>query len=217
MERSAGPLCELYASLLALHLGISVPAPAIVLVEEDLAHIIEEVSTDQVQANVIRNSIGWNFGSRFIPNLLSRPVDKKVPSAMREDAAKVFAFDALIQNPDRTFGNPNLGTRGNELVIFDHESAFSFLLAIFPSAEPWRLNTEIYLDKHVFARSLREERLSNDFTERLANLLPPALAHIANQVPEDWQADDLPKIEAHLRLMQQHAAEFAEEVERRLA
>jgi hypothetical protein len=41
-----------------------------------------------------------------------------------------------------------------------------------------------YLDKHVFARSLREERLSNDFTERLANLLAPALAHIANQLPE---------------------------------
>ncbi len=136
---------------------------------------------------------------------------------MREDAAKVSAFDALIQNPDRTFGNPNLGTRGNELIIFDHESAFSFLLAISPSAEPWRLRSEIYLDNHVFARSLRGERLPNDFTERLANLSAPALAHIADQIPEDWQAGDLPKIQAHLRLMQQHAPEFAEEVERRLA
>jgi hypothetical protein len=155
MERSAGPLCELYASLLAVQLGISVPAPAIVLIEEDLAALVEEASTDPVQASVIRNSIGWNFGCRFIPNLSSWPVDKKIAAAMREDAAKVFAFDALIQNPDRRFGNPNLGTSGNELIIFDHESAFSFLLEILPSAEPWRLDSEIYLDNHVFARSLR--------------------------------------------------------------
>jgi hypothetical protein len=61
------------------------------------------------------------------------------------------------------------------------------------------------------------ERLSSDFTERLTNLLAPALAQIAIQLPEDWKAEDLPKIETHLRLMQEHAAEFAGWVERRLA
>ena len=131
---------------------------------------------------------------------------------MREDAVRVFAFDALIQNPDRRFDNPNLGTRGNEIIIFDHESAFSFLLAVFASTEPWRLNTEVYLDDHVFARSLRQERLSNDFTQRLANLSEAALADIASQVPEAWKAEDLPKIEAHLQRIQEHAAEFADEV-----
>jgi hypothetical protein len=184
--------------------------------EEDLADLIEESSSDPVNANVVRNSIGWNFGSRFIPNLSSWPVDKKVSAVMREDAVRVFAFDALIQNPDRRFDNPNLGTRGNEIIIFDHESAFSFLLAILASTEPWKLSAEVYLDDHVFARSLRHEGLSNDFLERLANLSEAALAGIASQVPEEWKADDLPKIEAHLRLMQEHVAEFADEVRRRL-
>ena len=216
MERPAAPLCELYASLLAAHLGLAVPAPAILLIEGDLAEAVEESSTDPVHANIVRNSIGWNFGSRFIPNLSSWPVDKKVSAVMREDAVRVFAFDALIQNPDRRFDNPNLGTRGNEIIIFDHESAFSFLLAVFASTEPWRLNTEVYLDDHVFARSLRQERLSNDFTQRLANLSEAALADIASQVPEAWKAEDLPKIEAHLQRIQEHAAEFADEVTRRL-
>jgi hypothetical protein len=216
MERPAAPLCELYASLLATHLGLAVPAPAILIIGEDLAELIAESSTDPVQANVVRNSIGWNFGSRFIPNLSSWPVDKKVSAAMREAAVRVFAFDALIQNPDRRFDNPNLGTLGNEIIIFDHESAFSFLLAIFASTEPWKLNTEGYLDDHVFARCLRHERLSIDFAERLANLSQAALAGIAAQVPEGWKADDLPKIEAHLQLMREHVAEFADEVGRRL-
>jgi hypothetical protein len=62
MERPAAPLCELYASLLAAHLGLAVPTPAILL---SLAELIEESSSDPVHANVIRNSIGWNFGSRL--------------------------------------------------------------------------------------------------------------------------------------------------------
>jgi hypothetical protein len=122
---------------------------------------------------------------QVIPNLSSWPVDKRVSAVMREDAVRVFAFDALIQNPDRRFDNPNLGTRGNEIIIFDHESAFSFLLAILPSTEPWKLSAEVYLDNHVFARSLRHERLPDDFVERLANLSEAALAGIASQIPEE--------------------------------
>ena len=217
MERSSAPLCELYASLLAQFLGIYAPAPAIVLIEKDLTEAIADAVSDPRHADIIRNSVGWNFGSCFVPNISSWPVDKHVPAAIRDDATKIFAFDALIQNPDRAFINPNLGTCGNQLIIFDHELAFSFLSAIFPSREPWKLATETYLDNHVFVGHLKGERCSLDFTGRLNSLSDALFREFASQIPEIWNSEDLSKIEAHLRLMQEHAEEFAEEVGRRLA
>lgn len=45
----------------------------------------------------------------------------------RDQAAAIFAFDLLIQNPDRHTVNPNLWTRSDRLVVYEHEQAFSFL------------------------------------------------------------------------------------------
>lgn len=217
MENPAGPLYELYASMLAQFLGIYAPAPAIILIEEDLANAIAETATNRRQANIIRNSIGWNFGSIFIPNISTWPVDKHVPAIMRDDATKVFAFDALIQNPDRSFDNPNLGTSGSQLIIFDHENAFSFLLGIFPSPEPWKLNTENYLNNHVFAQSLKGACCSPEFIQRVNSMSDVLFMEFAAEIPGNWPSDCLQQIEAHLRLVRQHAEEFAEEVRRRLA
>jgi hypothetical protein len=78
------------------------------------------------RAQVIRDSIGLNFGSQFLVNLTIWPVDKYVPSTMQEAAIRVYAFDALIQNPDRTFSNPNLGSRGDDLFILTTSLLFLF-------------------------------------------------------------------------------------------
>ncbi len=56
-------------------------------------------------------------------------------------AAHIFAFDALIQNPDRRYSNQNLLTRGNNIFVYDHELAFSFLEAILPLRHPWLSKT----------------------------------------------------------------------------
>ena len=217
-RREKGLLYELYASLLATYFGIKCPRPAIVSIERDLAEaLVEELPGDPRRAQIVRDSIGLNFGSQFLVNLTVWPVDKYVPATMQEAAVRVYAFDALIQNPDRTFSNPNLGSRGDDLFIFDHESAFSFLLAIFPSETPWRLITEGYLDRHVFARTLRQVPFPADFTQSLSALSDGLLNNLSDQIPDEWKSEDLPRISSHLALIREHAVEFAEEVTRRLA
>ncbi|MGA7343598.1 MAG: HipA family kinase [Terracidiphilus sp.] len=217
-RRERGLSHELYASLLATYFGIQCPRPAVVLIERDLAEaIIEELPGDPHRAQIIRDSIGLNFGSQFLVNLTVWPVDKYVPITMQEAAIKVYAFDAMIQNPDRSFNNPNLGSRGDDLFIFDHESAFSFLLAIFPSQTPWRLITEGYLDRHVFARALRQVTFPADFLQLLSGLSNDLLHVLSEQIPDGWRSEDLPRIGSHLALIREHAAEFAEEVTGRLA
>jgi len=217
-QRERGLLFELYASLLASHFGIGCPRPAVVLIERDLAEaVVGELSGDAHRARIVGESVGLNFGSQFLVNLMVWPVDKQVPSAMQEGAIKIFAFDALIQNPDRTFRNPNLGSRGDDLFIFDHESAFSFLLAIFQSPTPWRLATEDYLERHVFARTLKHVPFPADFLQSLNDLSGEVMRDFSLQIPDEWRSEDLPRIESHLAIIREHGAEFAEEVTRRLA
>jgi hypothetical protein len=209
---------ELYASMLGAYFGMSCPRPAVVLVEEDLATVIlSQLDEEGQKARVIQGSSGLNFGTQFLVNLTAWPIDKSVTGSLQQAAVKVYAFDALIQNPDRGFANPNLGSRGDELFIYDHESAFSFLLDIFPSRTPWRLETERYLEGHVFSRALKQAAFPADFLERLGDLTGEVTRYFTEQIPTEWRSDDLKRIESHLALMSEHAAEFAEEVTRRLA
>lgn len=55
------------------------------------------------------------------------------------------------------------------------------------------------------------------FTARLDALAETALPEILAQVPEEWNNGSLSKINAHLCAMAPKAAQFAEEVRRRLA
>jgi hypothetical protein len=64
---------------------------------------------------------------------------------------------------------------------------------------------------------VKGERCSQDFLERLRSLSDALLHEFSEQLPESWSTDGLSKIEDHLRLMREHAEEFAVEVTRRLA
>jgi len=219
MEFGTGALlCELYASMLGAYFGMSCPRPAVVLIEENLAEAVaKHLIGDERGRQIMRNSIGLNFGSQFLTDLSPWPVDKQIPANLEEAAFNVFAFDALIQNPDRTFKNPNLGTRGDDLFIFDHECAFSFLVNPLPSDRPWLLHSETYLEKHVFAKLLRRLPFPPDFIQSLADLSGEVIERFSEQVPAAWRSSHLGKIESHLKLMQEHSAEFANEITRRFA
>lgn len=217
MERPGALVCELYASMLAQFLDVSTPAPAIVQIEKELADAVARSIGDSRRSDIMKESEGLNFGSSFIANMHTWPIGKHVPPAMHDAAAEIFAFDALVQNPDRKFNNPNLGMHDGKFVVFDHESAFSFLLALFPQHEPWKLTKESYLGDHPFARTLKGKCCTQSFIQRLKALSDTQLRDFASQIPKSWNATGIPKIEAHLRLVREHAQEFAEEVERRLA
>jgi hypothetical protein len=216
MERGEGGLvCELLASCLATHFGIAVPEPALVMIEHDFAELV--ALAEQKKAGHLRKSVGLNFGSRQLSDVTAWPVDKAIPEAMWQAAVNVFAFDALVQNPDRRFSNQNLFTRGDTLFVFDHELAFSFLLDIAPSRTPWRLDRQAYLTDHVFYRQLRSKPIDlKGFVHALRDLPGRHLDATLAEVPSEWNNEDLGKIERHLRAVSNHAGEFAEEIRKRL-
>jgi hypothetical protein len=211
--QQTGLLRELLGSRLASHFGLTVPEPALVTLDQELAGPI--ASFNQAKAKIINGSIGLNFGSRVVIGFSTWPIDRKIPAVIWQTAVNIFAFDALVQNPDRRFGNPNLFINGDNVFIFDHEIAFSFLMDIFPSPSPWLVDRQPYLTNHVFYRQLKSQNIDlTDFTLRLSGLSDAVLGEVFADVPSEWNNEDVPRIGQHLNMMRNHAEEFAEELRR---
>jgi hypothetical protein len=211
-----GLINELLAALLAKHFELAAPDPAIVLLDEALIDLIaHDHSSRQI---ALRRSVGCNFGTKHLVGVSTWPVDKAVPWEWFEAAVEIFAFDALLQNPDRRYNNPNLFTREDGLFIFDHETAFSFILDVLPQGKPWELERQPYLEKHVFYRRLKSKPIELErFTAALAGLSDEVLGRIRAELPPEWENQSyVTRIVEHLRTVSDHAEEFAEAIRRML-
>lgn len=86
------------------------------------------------------------------------------------------------------------------------------------SDTPWLLDEQRYLTDHVFYRKLKSKKIDlAEFTRRLATLMDTVWQDILEDVPGEWNNENVPRVERHLRVMSEHAREFAEEVRKRLA
>ena len=206
-------LYEFVASRLATHFGILVPEAPAVEMDKEFERLL--ASSQPQLAAALHAGLGLNFGTRFMNPMSTWPVGRTIPEAMLADATKIFAFDALIQNPDRRVEKPNLLTQSDDLYILDHESGFSFLLAIGGHSSPWNLEREAYLQNHVFYNRLKSKRLDlREFEARLEALTEAALEKIRSEIPNEWMHEDFGRIGAHLSKVHEHRSEFLEQVRR---
>jgi hypothetical protein len=212
---SKGALFEAVGSRLATHFGILVPEPAVVQVDQDFADLVSEFLSRYSPPLQLR--AGLKFGSKVISPMSTWLIDRSIPEAMFRDATNIFAFDALVQNPDRRAVNPNLLTQRDDIYVYDHETSFSFLLAIGPLEAPWKLEREGYLNEHVFYSRLRSKQIDlADFEERLNDLTGDVLTEIRNELPSEWMHADFERIETHLLAVRSQSERFIEQVRRRL-
>lgn len=184
-------IAELIAAALADDLGLKVPQPAIVNVPSGFETII----ANRDAAKLVKNSLGLNFGSVHVGvGFTTWPPGRAPHGVQRDQAADIFAFDTLVQNPDRRAINPNLWVRSDYIGIFDHEQAFSPLcLPILGGApKPWtvsNLGSEFrFLEQHIFYASLRGGRLTlGPFQEKLGNLTNERIKGYIDSVPMYWR------------------------------
>src|SRR2546428_6403794 len=81
--------------------------------------------------------------------------DARLAPAELAQASRVYAFDLLVQNPDRRPEKPNCAHRGRRFIVYDFEMAFSFLLVIGQKDEPWEAAKHGLGPKHLFHSPLR--------------------------------------------------------------
>jgi hypothetical protein len=182
---------ELIAAQLADDLGLQTPIPAVVTVPSGFEAIIAEKGL----AAMVKNSPGANFGSVHLgAGFTTWPPGRAPFGAQRDQAADIFAFDTLIQNPDRRAANPNLWACSNRLGVYDHEQAFSFLsVPILGGApKPWLVANQPasfrFLEQHIFYHSLRGGPLNlGPFKGKLAALTDERIRVYIEAVPARWR------------------------------
>src|ERR1700684_3640060 len=118
-----GPLAlvaEIIAGELARRLGLRVPE----LVLAELDPRIPGSEPDPEIQDLLKASQGLNLGVDFLPG--SAGVDPPGWAAEAESASQLVWFDALVQNPDRTWRNPNLLVWHGDIWLIDHGAALYF-------------------------------------------------------------------------------------------
>ena len=183
-------VAELVAAPLADLLGLDVPQAAVVNVPSGFDEIVPPL-----YAAAVRGSTGDDFGSVHLGTSFTTWAVGRVPvGVQRDQAAAIFAFDLLVQNPDRRAVNPNLWTRSDRLGVYDHEQAFSFLhLPIIGGPpRPWALANQTagfrFMENHVFYPALRGGRLDlGPFEAELAALSDEAIESLLKPVPAEWR------------------------------
>lgn len=209
-----GLAAELIASQLASFLDIPTPEAAII----ELDAVIAEVIPDADLALRIRSSSGLNFGSKVITGGFDTwPVSKAIPSNLKTLAAEIFAFDALIQNPDRRADKPNILWKGDELFVIDHEMSLMFAYVIQSNPNPWQISTLRFIKGHLFYNALKGQALNIDrFAGALELLTENTVETMLTNVPEEWRSENLAKITTHISEIAHHGNDFVDEVRRTL-
>jgi len=206
--KATGLVCELIAALLAEDFDLPVPQPFLVEVEPGFHLAIR----DPEIAQLAQNSVGLNFGSqRLPPGVGTWPKDKPVLSRLQPLAAEVLAFDILTQNPDRRRENPNLLWSGDEIYLYDHEQAFSFLAGVIGWQPPWTGQQLDFFRNHVFFQQLKSNAVNwSRLTGALEALTDGRLAAYLEAVPNEWKTnnDAADRIAGYLRDARQHRAEL---------
>ncbi|HEX5398003.1 MAG TPA: HipA family kinase [Verrucomicrobiae bacterium] len=204
-------IAELVSAQLADDLGLQVPQAAVVTVPAGFETVIAAPDA----AKVVKASPGINFGSVNIgAGFTTWPPGRTPHGAQRDQAADIFTFDTLVQNPDRRVTNPNLWARSDRIGVYDHEQAFQFLTVhIFGGGpqKPWATkhqgNGFDFLKQHIFYTNLRGGRLNlGPFKEKLSALTDRKIQGYFDAVPAEWQGrgDFCERIAGYLGEARQH-------------
>lgn len=180
-------IAELVAAQLADDLGVDVPRAAVV----EIVPGFEAIVPNGEAAEVIGKSMGMNFGSEHLGTDFTTWTPGRNPgSTQRGQAVAIFAFDTLIQNPDRKVENPNLWARSGRLGVYDHELALH-MDVIGGVPKPWnaaQAGAFEFLRRHIFYPSLKGGSADfGPFEEKLGALTDTQIAAYEASVPEDWK------------------------------
>ena len=171
-------IAEALVAGLARALGLPVPTPAVVVLEEGFG----KAEPDPEIQDILRGSVGENFGLAYLSGALA--YDPAADRDIDEDlAAGIVWLDALTTNVDRTARNTNMLRWHDRLWLIDHGAA----LYVHHRWEGWqsRIHSPFpQIKDHVLLG------LAGDLEEADARLRPlltdAALRHLVDDLPDAW-------------------------------
>jgi hypothetical protein len=154
---------------------------------------------------------GLAVGTEFIPDLLPYPVPVQLSDTELVEAAAIYAFDLLTQNPDRSTRSPNCGRVAYAVVPYDFEAAFSFRFAI-GRPNPWKVGELPFARTHLFHRALRQSHVDwMTVFQRFKAVTTAGVAEVCSTIPPAW-ADVGEEVRTHVTAVLDHWPQFEHEV-----
>jgi hypothetical protein len=196
---------EAVGNLLARELGIITPDVGLIEITEDFADLL------RAQAHVVvppRIAVG----ARSLGSSLSPPVFGRMNAEQLTQAARIYLFDMLVQNPDRRRINENCFVVGGSLAAIDFADCFSPLYPVIgSSAVAYRVPVGIS-SQHVFRGRLDQANVAWPvlFVE-LNDMLDAVLSSSMSWIPEGWERW-MDRVREHLTVVQTHRDKFQWEI-----
>jgi len=214
-ERMSPRSCsfELLGAWMAREVDLFAPEPVVVNLTKEF---VEQTLRGKDGYKAAYQSIGLNYGSVYEEGFTAVPSDLLNPDEkLSEQIKMLYAFDLFIANTDRGHKKPNVASDGEQLFVYDHELAYSFIhiLPFMRNKTPWIFDdtdTEIYRGHHFF-KTLRYSDIN--FTKQVEKLTgfddkfwDKAFSHI----PEQWKSEALADIREHLSQILENKGAFAQ-------
>ncbi len=173
-------VAEVVCGGLARRLGLRVPD----LVTLDLDPVLSLGEPDQEVQELLKRSGGTNLGMEFLSRALG--FDPLAFEAGPEEAGRIVWFDALVNNVDRSWRNPNLLVRHGDLWLIDHGATMIW-------HHNWR-GARTLAERPYDASDHALAPFAPDIAGAAAELAPriteDLLAEVAAEIPEVWLADE---------------------------
>jgi hypothetical protein len=175
-------VAEVVAGGLGRALGLRVPE----LVVVDLDPVVARSEPDWEVQELLARSGGPNLGLDFLPGAIG--FDPVAHHVEPDEAARVLWFDALVENVDRTWRNPNLLRWHRRLWCIDHGACLyfhhSWARAAGVVGRAYDASDHVLLPfTTAGARAAADAALAPVVTRSL-------LEAVVAAVPEEWLADD---------------------------
>lgn len=206
---------ELLAAWMAAEMDIQVPEPVLIHVESSFVLTVPA----EMQAVLHSKALGLNIGSRYIPGNTTFQPNPIFPPELNQTAARIFAFDLILQNADRRNEKPNSFLADGKIYVYDHELSFGFLsmLPMFANRTPWVLNeTDVSAAKqHLFYPTLCQNRSINweAALSTLSNLSPHFWQRAMALIPAEWEnVSEMTRIQDQIESVKQHSEIFISEI-----
>ncbi|WP_405595937.1 hypothetical protein OG741_06890 [Streptomyces sp. NBC_01410] len=173
-------VAEVICGQLGRRLGLRVPE----LVTIQLDPVIGLGEPDQEVQELLKASGGLNLGMDFLPGSLGfDPLAYEVDAA---EAGKVVWFDALINNVDRSWRNPNMLVWHGDLWLIDHGATMiwhhNWPGAAVSAAKPY--------DASDHALAPFEPDIAAAAAELAPLVTEELLTEVAADVPDEWLVDE---------------------------
>ncbi|MGW5972302.1 HipA family kinase [Streptomyces sp. NPDC055186] len=173
-------VAEVVCGELARRLGFRVPR----LVTVELDPVLGLGEPDEQVQELLKSSGGTNLGMEFLSGALG--FDPLAFEVSPEEAGRVVWFDALVNNVDRSWRNPNLLRRHGELWLIDHGATMI-----------WHHNwpgVEASAARPYDASDHALKRFAPDVAAAAADLAPHVteelLGEVTARIPDTWLVDE---------------------------